>query len=416
MFQKTRIRLTIQNSIILILIIGAIAASVYSYMQVLLYSDSDAALEQLIDDYQELIENNLLPLEASVAKPTFIQDPRVQVILWDQEGQMIEMDEEVALFSTSQDSFRPVRLHKIEEKSAKGYHFRTISAYFDTEHGSFTLQLLRNVNSEQEMLQRVGALLTLGTLIGGILAIVAGFYLAGVSLVPINAAWNRQQQFVSDASHELRTPLAVIQSRADLLLRSPQKTIEEKAVEISVISKECRRLTKLVNNLLLLARTDSDKIDIKKENFNLTALLQEIIASYSEIAELQGKAVFLKSEEVVEMVGDAERIHQLIVILLDNALKFTEENGEILVFCKKQNNTVELSVEDNGVGISKFDLPNVFDRFYQGEKSRSRSGGTGLGLSIAQWVVEQHNGRIKVSSEEGKGSNFKVLFPQNKKM
>ena len=412
MFETTRIRLAMQNSIILILIIGAIAASVYSYMQVLLYSDSDDDLKDLLHQYETLVENQYIPLEASITKPTFIQDPRVQVLIWDDKKKLVQIDDEGFLFSSNPKDFRPIRQHEIEEKSSHGYYFRSISAKFSTDYGDFTVQLLRNVNSEQEMLQRVGALLALGTMVGGILAIVAGFYLAGVALVPINEALTKQKQFVSDASHELRTPLAVIQSRADLLLRSPKDTIEAKAVDISVISKETRRLSKLVSNLLLLARTDTNRLDIKKEKFRLNEAIQEVIAPYKELAELQEKKIIIKCDEPIEMFGDIERIHQLVVILLDNALKFTTEHGEINVICRKVNNGVELSVADNGIGISKKDIPYVFDRFFQGEKSRSVPEGTGLGLSIAKWIVEQHQGKIKVNSEEGKGTIFRITFPK----
>ncbi|MGM9923921.1 MAG: sensor histidine kinase [Bacillus sp. (in: firmicutes)] len=409
MFQKTRIRLAIQNSVFLMLIIGIIAVAVYSYMQVLLYSDLDKDLENLLKEYED---NNFIQMEASLSKPTFIQDPRVNVILWDEKGDMIEIDQESALFTSNQDAFRPYRADKIEEKQAQGYHFRSISSSFSTSYGDITVQLLRNVNSEQEMLHRIGALLTMGTAIGGFLSIITGLYLAGVALVPIREAWNKQQQFVSDASHELRTPLAVIQSRADLLLRSPSDTIEDKALDISVISKECRRLSKLVGQLLLLARADSRRVDVKREEFVLTDVLQEIIDQYKEIAEIQEKTVTLRSDAELVMKGDAERIHQLLVILLDNALKFTNENGEIVVQSKKVSNGCEITVADNGIGIHKEDLPHIFDRFYQGEKARSTSGGTGLGLSIAKWIVEQHYGKIRVTSEEGKGTIFKMFFPK----
>lgn len=409
MFQKTRIRLAMQNSIILILIIGAIAVAVYSYMKVLLYSDLDEDLKTLLDEYKK---NGYIQMEASLSKPTFIQDPRVNVILWDEKGEMIEINQESALFSSNKELFQPKRYHKIEEKEAQGYHFRSISSKFSTAYGDITVQLLRNVNSEQEMLHRIGTLLTMSTIIGGFLSIVAGLYLAGVALVPIREAWNKQHQFVSDASHELRTPLAVIQSRADLLLRSPSDTIEDKALDISVISKECRRLTKLVSNLLLLARSDSRRVDIKQEAFGLTDVLREVINNYTEIAELQGKKLVMKNDYELVMKGDPERIHQLMVILLDNSLKFTGEKGEIIVQSKKLSNGFEIIVSDNGIGISKEDLPYIFDRFYQGEKTRSKSDGTGLGLSIAKWIVEQHNGRIRVYSEEGNGTMFKVFFPK----
>ncbi len=412
MFEKTRVQLAIQNSFILILVISAIAVAVYSYMQVLLYSDLDKDLENLMEEYVTLVENGIFPVEGTVAKPTFIQDPRVQIIYWDENGDIIELDEEEAIFRRNQAAFRPNHSMRIEEKAAGGYYFRTISTDFETDYGTVQAQLLRNVNSEKEMLKRVGMILALGTFIGGCMSIVAGFYLAGVALVPIRGALRKQQQFVSDASHELRTPLAVIQSRADLLLRSPQSTIEDKAEEISVISKECRRLTKLVGNLLMLARTDSNAININNQRFDLSALLTEIVELYGSVAEMEGKKVVLKAESGVMLNGDKERIHQMIVILLDNALKFTNEHGEVTVFCKKVNNQVELSVADNGIGIRKEDLPHIFDRFYQGEKSRSDEEGTGLGLSIAKWVIEQHQAKVKVNSEVGKGTNVKITFPK----
>ena len=412
MFHRTKIRLTLQNSLILILIIGAIAAAVYSYMQMLLYNDLDENFEVLIKEYEVFVEKGYFPSEAVVIKPTFIQDPRVHVILWDEEGNLIKSDEDEVIFTTYEEKFHPEHDLEIEEKQAGGYVFRTISSKLSTTYGDYTVQLLRNVNSEQEMIKRVGLVLTVGTFIGGMLAIVAGFYLAGVALVPIREALHKQQQFVSDASHEMRTPLAVIQSQADVLLRSPNDTIEERALEISVISKECRRLTKLVNQLLLLARVDSKKVAMNMEEFYLNNLLQEVVGNYFEIAEYQQKTIHLRAEEQLLMKGDAERIHQLVVILIDNALKFTPENGEIQVTGQKTNNGILLSVADTGIGIHKRDLPYIFDRFYQGEKSRTSSKGTGLGLSIAKWIVDQHHGKIKATSEEGKGTTFKITFPK----
>lgn len=412
MFQKTRLQLTIQNSFILILVISAIATAVYSYMQFLLYSDLDEDLKLLMTEYEEIVETGFFPLEATVSKPTFIQDPRVKVLIWDRRGELIQVDEDEALFIENQQDFKPFRELEIEGKVSSGYHFRTIAEEFDTEYGTYTVQLLRNVNSEQEMIQRIAVLLLTGTAVGGILSIMAGFYLAGVALVPINSALKKQQQFVSDASHELRTPLAVIQSRADLLLRSPNDTIEARALDISVISKECRRLTKLVSNLLLLARSDSNRIQLKIENISMNDLLGEIMMNYEELAEIQNKKIHLEIEEDIKLKADPERIHQLVVILLDNALKFTDDQGEIKLQCRKTHQGVELSVKDNGIGISKEDLPFIFDRFYQGEKSRTLEEGTGLGLSIARWIVYAHHGRIKMISEEGKGTTCKILFPK----
>lgn len=156
-----------------------------------------------------------------------------------------------------------------------------------------------------------------------------------VALVPIKKAWYRQQEFVSDASHELRTPLAVIQSKTDILWRSPSLTIQEKAVGISVISKECRRMTKHVKNLLTLARSDSAQLKIEKEEFLLSTLLHEIMEYYLKVASYQEKTIQLNVLDSLLFVEDKERIHQLMIVLIDNALKYTEEGAEIIITCSK---------------------------------------------------------------------------------
>lgn len=242
------------------------------------------------------------------------------------------------------------------------------------------------------------------------------FFLAGRALIPIQNSWEKQQQFVSDASHELRTPLAVIQSKTDVLFQSPSATIEEKAVDISTISKECRRLSKLVSNLLLLARSDSNQIEMDKKTFELDKLLEEIINPYKEIASYQEKAMILKVERDITFMGDRERIHQMMVILLDNAMKYTNEDGHIQIDCTQTSNSIRIRVKDNGIGVKEEDIPNLFDRFYQGDKARSMSEGAGLGLSIANWIVEKHYGKISVESKWGEGTCFEVIFPKNQRL
>lgn len=242
------------------------------------------------------------------------------------------------------------------------------------------------------------------------------FFLAGRALVPIQSSWEKQQQFVSDASHELRTPLAVIQSKTDVLFQSPSATIEEKAMDISTISKECRRLSKLVSNLLLLARSDSNQIEMDKKTFELDKLLEEIVAPYKEIASYQEKEMMLKVERGVSFMGDRERIHQMMVILLDNAMKYTNKGGHIQIDCTQTSSSIRIQVKDDGIGVKEEDIPKLFDRFYQGDKARSTSEGAGLGLSIANWIVEKHYGKISVESKWGDGTCFEVIFPKNQKI
>jgi hypothetical protein len=248
-----------------------------------------------------------------------------------------------------------------------------------------------------------------------ICAVASGYFLAGRALVPITNAWQKQQEFVSDASHELRTPLAVIQAKTDLLFRSPGATIQEKILDVSTISNESRRLSKLVTNLLTLARSDSDQIEMKKSDFQLDELLKEIIQQYEEIAIYQEKLLRLEAAESVPFFADKERIHQLIVILLDNAMKYTREGGEILLSCTQSHSSIFFQVKDNGIGIPETDIPKIFDRFFQSDKARTAAEGTGLGLSIAKWIIEKHHGKTKVTSTHNKGTTIEIIFPKAQK-
>jgi signal transduction histidine kinase len=262
------------------------------------------------------------------------------------------------------------------------------------------------------MLNRLIIIMTVGIIAGSLLAIIAGYFLAGRALVPIQKSWETQQQFVSDASHELRTPLAVIQSRTDLLFQDPEATIQDKAVDISVISKETRRLIKLVTNLLTLARSDSNQMELSKAEFSLDELVKEVVYQYEDIAEFQGKSITTPVNETVHLIGDKERIQQLLVILVDNSMKFTNDGGKIFLNAYVKTHTVLLEVKDNGIGIKKENIPKIFNRFYQEEQSRTNIEGAGLGLSIAKWIVEKHEGAIKVDSKLGEGTTIEITFPK----
>jgi signal transduction histidine kinase len=219
---------------------------------------------------------------------------------------------------------------------------------------------------------------------------------------------------VSDASHELRTPLSVIQTRAEILIQDPVATIQDKLPDISVVLKECRRLSRLVGNLLTLARSDSNVIEMDKKEFYLDELLDEIAEHFSEVAMFQNKKISVTSAPPITFYGDKDRIHQLLIILLDNAMKYTGENGEIKLSCYQTKHQIGLVVEDNGIGIKEEDIPKIFDRFYQVSKSRTKSDSLGLGLSIAQWIVEKHSGKFKVDSKPGKGTRFEIQFSKRR--
>ncbi|MCU5068470.1 HAMP domain-containing histidine kinase [Bacillus pacificus] len=411
MFQKTRIRLTILNSLVFIILIGVLGSIIYSYTYKRIYNEVDQSIK-MIAQYRGKLDVKVPPRKRM--ENIQIGDPRVTEITWKGETVEIVGDNRKfrAIFEENLERFSPKKLETLQDIEVQGRYFRTFSLQKNGE----IVQIVRDITAEEGMLNTLFLILVIGCSIGSVCAIGIGFFLAGRALVPIQNSWEKQQQFVSDASHELRTPLAVIQSKTDVLFQSPSSTIEEKAMDISTISKECRRLSKLVSNLLLLARSDSNQIEMDKKTFELDKLLEEIVAPYKEIASYQEKEMILKVERGVSFMGDRERIHQMMVILLDNAMKYTNEGGHIQIDCTQMNSSIRIRVKDDGIGVKDEDIPKLFNRFYQGDKARSASEGAGLGLSIANWIVEKHYGKILVESRWGEGTCFEVILPKNQRI
>ncbi|WP_242268792.1 cell wall metabolism sensor histidine kinase WalK [Bacillus cereus group sp. BfR-BA-01352] len=411
MFQKTRIRLTIINSLVFIILIGVLGSIIYSYTYKRIYNEVDQSIK-MIAQYRGKLDVKVPPRKRM--ENIQIGDPRVTEITWKGETVEIVGDNRKfrAIFEENLERFSPKKLETLQDIEVQGRYFRTFSLQKNGE----IVQIVRDITAEEGMLNTLFLILVIGCSIGSVCAIGIGFFLAGRALVPIQNSWEKQQQFVSDASHELRTPLAVIQSKTDVLFQSPSATIEEKAMDISTISKECRRLSKLVSNLLLLARSDSNQIEMDKKTFELDKLLEEIVAPYKEIASYQEKEMILKVERGVSFMGDRERIHQMMVILLDNAMKYTNEGGQIQINCTQTSSSIRIQVKDDGIGVKEEDIPKLFNRFYQGDKARSTSEGAGLGLSIANWIVEKHYGKISVESQLGEGTCFEVILPKNQRI
>ncbi|MBX3082977.1 MAG: HAMP domain-containing protein [Anaerolineae bacterium] len=214
-----------------------------------------------------------------------------------------------------------------------------------------------------------------------------------------------QRRFVADVSHELRTPLTTIQGNLDLIKRmgnDPQSLAD--------IDSEVKRMTRLVGDLLLLAQADSGRLPLRETIVDLESLMIEVYNQLKLISqEVEIKIVQL---EPVRVKGDADRLKQLLINLITNAIKYTPPHGKIGLSVTNHDGYAWISVSDTGIGIPEEDLPHIFDRFYRVDKARDRKmGGFGLGLSIVSWIVEAHRGKITATSEEGKGSVFTVQLP-----
>jgi signal transduction histidine kinase len=227
----------------------------------------------------------------------------------------------------------------------------------------------------------------------------------------IEEALAHNQRFSADASHELRTPLTIIRGELESLLEIPE--LEPQAVEgISSALEESDRMSRIVNNLLTISRLDGGGERIEMQPIDLTSILKITIDHMSLLAEEKGIIITCDATAQVWVTGDAMRLKQVIVNLVDNAIKYTAERGSILVRLVAHEELAVLTVTDTGIGIPAASLPFVFDRFYRTDKARSReSGGTGLGLAIVKAICTAHQGGVSIESAENKGATLRVQLP-----
>lgn len=222
---------------------------------------------------------------------------------------------------------------------------------------------------------------------------------------------NARREFVANVSHELRTPITVIKSYTETLMDYPGHDETENNF-LAVIDGETDRMTRLISDLLSLSQLDNN-IEMKKEPFDLKELLELACHRMNVEAKKHGQKIVFKAEELVPKVsGDRNRLEQVIVNIIGNAVKYTQDGGEIWVSLNADKGFAYIKVRDNGIGIPKEDIPHLFERFYRVDKARSRAkGGTGLGLAIAKEIIDAHGGNINIESEEGEGTEVTVALP-----
>jgi signal transduction histidine kinase len=242
---------------------------------------------------------------------------------------------------------------------------------------------------------------------------VISIFLARWAVKPINSAWEKQKQFVADASHELKTPIAIIEANTDVVLSNPDDLVKEQSKWLEYIKNETQRMTKLVQQLLFIAKFDSGEERLVFENFDISELVSGMCLVFEPLIFEKGKALETGIDPDLKINGDADKIKQLVTILIDNAIKHSDENGKVYVALteEKQKGKVKLIVANTGEPIPQESQDKIFERFYRVDKSRARAtGGSGLGLSIAKTIVENHKGSINVYSRPGELTRFVVII------
>jgi two-component system, OmpR family, sensor histidine kinase CiaH len=301
----------------------------------------------------------------------------------------------------------------VDTTSSEGEHLRVyVMPLGRGDDPRFVLEVGRSTEPERDALRRLFLILGVGGGAALILGLGGGFWLAGRALRPIQAAMHKQRAFVADASHELRTPLALIRANAELLERGAEQPVQANMTSVQDIIGETDRLSALVGQMLTLAQSDAGEANFKREPIDLGAVAEDTVRQMRLLAEPKSISLDIASRDRVEVSGDETRLRELITILLDNAIKYSDDTASVRVDLNREGGKAVLRVADSGRGIPPQALPRIFDRFYRADKARSRlMGGAGLGLAIAKWIAEAHGGTIGIESDAGRGTTVTVELP-----
>jgi len=299
---------------------------------------------------------------------------------------------------------------------------RVLTQNVVVDGATFTVQVIQDRTAEQQTLRVMLAVLLVGGLVVVIVAFGFGTIYARRALVPIReslagqrSALRRQREFAADASHELRTPLTVIRSSVEHLERHRSEPVEAVGSALVDIDEEVRHMTAIVEDLLLLARSDSGAVQLDRVPVDLSDIVVDGASAMAKPAADRSVSVAVDPGPAV-INGDPARLRQLVMILVDNAIRHSPSGSLVSVQVRTAGAAVgadgpaaTLIVEDQGPGISQDDLPHLFERFYRA--SGEPGGGTGLGLAIAAWIVDRHGGRITAENRAEGGARFRVVLP-----
>jgi heavy metal sensor kinase len=231
-------------------------------------------------------------------------------------------------------------------------------------------------------------------------------------LARLDQSFESMRRFVADASHELRTPISIIRGEADVAL-SRERHPQEYRASLAVILEEGRRLSRLVDDLLNLARADAGHVKLRVEEFYFNDLLAECCRSVQPLAAARSIELDCRAPGDVPFRGDQDLLRRLVVNLLDNAIRYTPSGGKVSAALEASGPEVRLAIADTGCGIAPESAPHIFDRFYRADKGRSREdGGFGLGLAIVKWIAESHHGAIDLATQPGAGTTFTITLPR----
>jgi len=399
MFKSTRIRLTAWYVGILAVFLIALGVALFQLEEHQLRTNADNGLRATADRVEVNVQKTGLSAAGAVYGNYIVTVSDGSPPPVDTSGHWSNRSAILAALAHGSD------LRTVEHR---GFTFRIYSQKLHARRlrgHAFAVQVARDLEPEEDALHGLLRNMLLGAVVCVAVAAVGGWFLAGKSLEPVAAAFVRQQTFVADASHELRTPLAVIRANAEFLQQ--EQPGSEEAAEILA---ETDRLTSLVEAMLALARGQGGAS--AESRLDLGELVTASAQALRPLAGERKVALDVSVAHGMEVRGNADQLHQLVLILVDNALRYTPEGGKVTVDARRIDGSAVVAVSDTGIGIDPDALEHVFERFYRADEARTRAfGGSGLGLSIAEQLVTEHGGRIAAESTPGRGSTFTVSLP-----
>jgi two-component system, OmpR family, sensor kinase len=468
MISTLRGRLTLWYVSALALILAAFGAAVYVMLSRALHRRVDDALRSTIEisttSLRHDTQEGQSPQSAAQSTASELSHPQQALMIFDGEGRLLaehpyEEDFHIRLPDLAAVAAEDVYLDTVAEASDKDDRHRIALRRVrippaDTPYIVLASQPLEAVEDELESLREILYLATPAALL---LAGVGGWFLARQGLAPVAAmarsaaeigagsldrqlpvanprdelgrlaatfndllarldrAFDEQRRFMADASHELRTPLSVIGTAAGVTLKKGGRDEAEYREALRVVAEQSRRLTRIVNDMFLLARADAGRYPVRKRALYLNDLVAEVARAGAVLAADRGVRVEVSNLGEASFHGDEDLLRQMLLNLVDNAVKFTPAGGVVKIDLGRRGGEYLLSVSDDGPGVAPEARAHVFERFYRADKARSRAedGGAGLGLAIARWIAEAHDGDLRLFDANGSGATFVARLPSD---
>ncbi|MGM0238969.1 sensor histidine kinase [Enterococcus sp. AZ103] len=428
LLKKQRIRYFLMNMLAFALIFLTLGIVMIRLVTTNIYKETDQSLINM-SEKDDLIQQEIDRLSGKDNKLTQTPPPdptgenlfNSQIILWSKDGTILNNDEnngrlaQLTQLKLNKSNLNTVNSLEVSSESGSGsFSFHSITKkYTNSDNNQIAyVEFLVNTNQVTQTVKTFQTGLIIAMFISWIISLFISYYLSALMMRPIMKAWRKQQDFVENASHELRTPLTIIQNKLQSVFQHPDQTILDEAESIALALNETRRLSILTNDLLTLARGETNTYSLNLIEVDSQEFLNQLVTPFREIAEKEQKTLILTNTLSQLVMIDKEKVHQLFVILLDNALKYTTSGDTISVTSKRSGNDWLLEIANTGPSIDKMTQQKLFDRFYREDTSRSKqTGGYGLGLAIAQQIVHLHHGKIKTLDLQPQGIIFQIKIP-----